>query len=258
MSPASKPSKTLLVGSRGRMGAMLHREAQACGLCTVGVDQPLSQEVVKDKAAGAELVLFCVPAKVLASVLETVCPYLPRDCIVADITSVKEQPLKDMQRIWPGEVVGTHPLFGPNFDRQEPLPVAIVPGRAQAKAIARTASFFTALGFQTFECTAYVHDRAMASLQNLNFISTLAYFALLGDHKELLPFMTPSFRRRLAAAKKMLTEDAQMFAGLFEVNRFSHELVRQYTKVLSLAACGDIELLLEKAQWWLQAEKDPR
>ena len=58
------------------------------------------------------------------------------------------------------------------------------------------------------------------------------------------------FRRRLRAAEKMLTEDGTMFTGLFEANPYSHEAVRQYRKMLNVAAAGDIELLCRRAQWW--------
>ena len=74
--------------------------------------------------------------------------------------------------------------------------------------------------------------------------------ALLAGQEDLLPFLTPSFRRRQNAARKMLTEDARLFSGLFEANPHSHEAVRQYRQMLNLAAAGDIDLLCRRAQWW--------
>lgn len=130
-------------------------------------------------------------------------------------------------------------------------PVAVIPGRnATDKDLDLTEGFFTALGCRTFQTTAEKHDQAMARIQNMNFITNLAYFALLAGQEDLLPFLTPSFRRRRNAARKMLTEDAQLFAGLFEANPHSHEAVRQYRQMLNLAAAGDIDLLCRRAQWW--------
>jgi Prephenate dehydratase len=68
----------------------------------------------------------------------------------------------------------------------------------------------------------------LSNAPSMNFITSVAYFALLAGQEDLLPFLTPSFRRRQNAARKMLTEDARMFAGLFEANPHSHEAVRQY------------------------------
>ena len=131
------------------------------------------------------------------------------------------------------------------------LEVDIIDGRtAREEDTALVEAFFRALGCSTFRATADEHDRAMARVQNMNFITNLAYFALLAGQEDLLPYITPSFRRRLHAAEKMLTEDGTMFTGLFEANPYSHEAVRQYRKMLNVAAAGDIELLCRRAQWW--------
>ena len=232
--------KILIIGEFGRMGAMLLKRALRFGMPVLGIDQPLASRELETKARDVSMALFCVPAPVLAKVLERVCPYLPSSCIVSDITSVKEMPMQAMERIWPGSCVGTHPLFGPNPDFSGPLPVAITAGRLldnQDLDVCET--FWTRLGFAVFRCSAKDHDVAMAKIQNLNFITNLAYFALLAGQKELLPYLTPSFRRRLASAKKMLTEDASMFAALFEANRHSHEVVRNYSRMLGPSgSCG--------------------
>lgn len=245
------PGRTALIGARGRMGAMLCARARAVGLNVAGTDQPLTPENLAAVCAGADLALICVPAAVFEQVLLRVRPHLPPQAVLADITSVKEQPLRQMERLWPGPVVGTHPLFGPHPDPESDLPVALTPGRAVGpEHLALVEGFFTVLGCRVFRTTAEKHDQAMARIQNMNFITNLAYFALLAGQDDLLPFLTPSFCRRRNAARKMLTEDAQLFAGLFEANPHSHEAVRQYRQMLNLAAAGDIDLLCEQAQWW--------
>ena len=233
----------LIVGCRGRMGAMLCRRGTAAGLDMRGVDVPLTDAVLAPACRDAALVLLCVPAAVFAEVAATVCAHLPDTAILADITSVKVRPLQQMEAVWPGPGVGT-----PDGDG---LPVTVTPGRtAREQDTALVEAFFRALGCSTFRATADEHDRAMARVQNMNFITNLAYFALLAGQEDLLPYITPSFRRRLHAAEKMLTEDGTMFTGLFEANPYSHEAVRQYRKMLNVAAAGDIELLCRRAQWW--------
>ena len=243
--------KTVIIGSRGRMGAMIVARAQAAGLDVVGVDMPLTPEKLSQACAEAHMAMLCVPAAVFGDVAAAVCPHLPARAVLADITSVKEQPMRQMEHIWPGPVVGTHPLFGPKPEAGADLPVALTPGqRAEPKHVALVEAFFTHLGCRTFMTTAEKHDKAMARIQNMNFITSLAYFSLLAGQDDLLPFLTPSFRRRQQAARKMLTEDARLFAGLFEANAHSHEAVRQYRQMLNLAAAGDIDLLCQRAAWW--------
>ena len=90
----------------------------------------------------------------------------------------------------------------------------------------------------------------MAQIQGLNFATTVAYLAALSRQDELRRFLTPSFRRRLKAAEKMLTEDADLFATLFEANPYSQEAVRRYRNYLQAAASGDVEVLVERGKWW--------
>ena len=251
----STRGKTVIVGSQGRMGAMLVKRATAAGLVVEGVDVPLTPEKLAKACAEAHMAIICVPAAVFDDVATAVCPHLPPTAVLVDITSVKEQPLRQMERIWPGPVVGTHPLFGPSPEPETDLPVAIMPGHhAEQEHLALVENFFADLGCRTFLTTAEKHDQAMARIQNMNFITNLAYFALLAGQDDLLPFLTPSFRRRQNSARKMLTEDARLFAGLFEANAHSHEAVRQFRQMLNLAAAGDIDLLCERAGWWWPEE----
>lgn len=243
-----------VVGHTGRMGQMLHTRFQTAGFVVRGVDLPLDAGAVAQACTPARVVLLCVPAAHLREVSALVSPHMHADAILADITSVKVQPMADMQRAWKGAVVGTHPLFGPVPQPESDLPVVLTPGtRATAEHIALVKFLFQTMGCRVFTSTADLHDEAMAAIQGLNFISSVAYFATLAHKPEFLPFLTPSFRRRQEAARKLLTEDAQLFEGLFEANPYSHDTVRQFRAFLSVAAGGDLSLLSERALWWWQS-----
>ncbi|MDO5484682.1 MAG: prephenate dehydrogenase/arogenate dehydrogenase family protein, partial [Desulfovibrionaceae bacterium] len=150
---AQLPAKTLIVGSQGRMGAMLLKRGRRAGLNMVGLDRPLEPERIVSACDGCDLILLCVPAAVLGDVLALVCPHLPSDAVLADITSVKEEPMRQMARTWQGPVVGTHPLFGPRPERGADLPGAILAGaRAETEHLALVQGFFEHLGCRVFAC----------------------------------------------------------------------------------------------------------
>lgn len=244
----------LIVGAQGRMGRLIAERAARAGVAVRGVDRPLTPEALAEGARGADLVLLAVPAAAMADVARRCAAVMQPTQIMADICSVKVQPLAEMLEAHPGPVVGTHPLFGP-----EPAPgetrVAVVPGRDEAACAAVTA-FMERLGFTPFSSTAEVHDEAMASIQGLNFVTTVAYLANLAHRPELTDFVTPSFQRRLDSARKMLTEDSALFSGLMDANPFTQESVRKYRSMLNIAAGGDIELLCERAGWWWWRNED--
>ncbi len=239
----------------GRMGAFFMRKFKDLGHDVHGIDLPMIKDNMKDIGAHAQIVLLCVPVSAMQEVLKKLCPHLQRQCIVADITSVKVVALEYMQKHWAGPIVGTHPLFGAKPPKGSDLAVAIVAATRDNEPTTKehiifVQNLFETMGCRTFRCTAKKHDMAMAAIQNLNFITSLAYFATLAHNEDLLPFLTPSFRRRQDAAQKMLTEDAKLFEGLFNANPHSHELVRKYRAFLNIAAGGDIDLLNERAAWW--------
>ena len=241
----------LIVGARGQMGGMLSRRFRESGRVTVDVDVPLDGQTLHEACGRAQIVLLCVPYAALAEVLRRVVPHMRPGTVLADVTSVKELPMHQMERAWSGPVVGTHPLFGPVTAPGQELRVAVTPGRSSTEdALHRVETLFTDCGCRVLRVTARQHDQAAARIQSMNFISTMVYLAMLAEDESLLPFLTPSFQRRLAAGRKMIMEDAQLFSGLFEANPYSQDVVRQYTTLLGVAAAGDIDLLIHRAQWW--------
>ncbi len=245
----SEPDSICILGSKGRMGSMLMQEGTEHGFGMTGLDLPMEDLSSLKKA---RLVILCVPVPAIEDVLHTICPAMNKQAVLCDITSVKERPVASMLKCWGGDVVGTHPLFGPVHDYLDDLPVAMVrTERCSEAGYALACCFFSGLGYRLFDTDAETHDKAMARIHNINFVTSLAFCAQTSMDSSLSDFITPSFMRRLAAAKKMLTEDAAMYSYLFEANPHSQQAVRQFSAILSLASAGDIDLLLSKArQWW--------
>lgn len=235
------------------MGRLFVERAEAAGISVAGLDRPLTDEAMARGVAGADMVLLAVPTAAMREVSERCARAMGPDQILADLCSVKTGPLADMLAAHAGPVVGTHPLFGPN-----PAPgdtrVAMVPGRGD-EAFKAVTAFMQRLGFTTFDTDADEHDLAMASIQGLNFVTTVSYLATLAGRPEIEQFLTPSFNRRLEAARKMLTEDGELFSSLVEVNPFTQQAVRNFRSMLSIAAGGDIELLCSRANWWWRHDR---
>lgn len=245
-------SVTAIIGSRGRMGAMLMESLEAAGQTARGADVPLTPDVLAAACAGADVALLCVPAAVLGEVANLLVPHLEAGAVLADIASVKMLPVRAMRRAYAGPVVGTHPLFGPR-----PGPdynaVCVTPAEDTDEAAVRTVEgLFESMGCTIFRSTPEAHDRAMAAVQGLNFITSVAYFAMLSQRDDILPFLTPSLQRRTEAARSMLTSDAALFTGIFESNPMSQDVVREYRAYLNVAAGGDVDVLTALAEAWFR------
>lgn len=268
--------RVAIIGHRGRMGAMLMRRWLAAGLAVSGADRDSADDAdinaaatmpttmparnaiagaaIREAVAGARVVILAVPALVLPSLLDQAAPCLTAGQILADVTSVKMRPMREMEKRYAGPVVGTHPLFGP-----EPLPedmlTAIVPGsNAVEEDIRIVEGLFGLAGSRSFRTTAEKHDRGAAYVQGLNFVSSAAYLASLAQRDDILPFLTPSFRRRLESARKLLTEDAPMFQGFTTANPLTADAIHTFRLFLDLVEGGGLPDVVCRARWWYERE----
>jgi prephenate dehydrogenase len=250
----SREIRTLaVVGARGEMGAMFVSRAKAAGCEVRTLDKPLVEKAAREALAGADMVLLCVPIDAMGPVLGILAPLLTKTQILCDVCSVKATPLRQMLAVHEGPVVGTHPLFGGVLPAPEDRRVAVCPGRGD-EALAEVSAFMERLGFISFTVSAREHDQGQSLVQGLNFVTTVAYLATVASHEGVLKFVTPSFRRRLEAARKMCLRDAPMFEAMFESNPASQEAVRIFRSHLNVAAGGDVDLLVERARWWWSDE----
>ncbi len=238
-----------IVGARGQMGALFARAFHKAGYAVTTLDRPYTEEAIREAVSGADMVLISVPVTATKDVASTLAPHMKAGAILCDVCSVKVNPLQAMLDAYSGPVVGTHPLFGPVIPEGFDPRVAVAPGRGEGAAEA-VSEVFARSGFSPFASTAEEHDRAMAVVQGLNFITTTAYLAAARQTPAIEKFRTPSFERRLEAARKMLTQDRELFQLISEDNPFLQETVRQFTAYLDLAAGGDLDLLSARASWW--------
>jgi len=243
-----------IIGAQGRMGRLFKNLCLERGQDVAALDKPMTPEALARGVDMADLVLLSVPIQAMAQVLEQLVPHMKPRQILIDLCSVKVDPMERMLAAWSGPVVGTHPLFGPQPPEGE-RSVAVVPGRDELAAEA-VGNWLARLGLAPFRTTAREHDLAMAYIQGLNFVTSAAYLSATAGLPNIGRFATPSFRRRLDSARKMLTEDAELFEALFEANPYGQEAVRLFRSHLNVAAGGDVSLLAERAQWWWRECED--
>ena len=241
--------KVAVFGSRGKMGAFFMDRFLSIGLDVYGFDLPMDINLLREAIPKVDLVLLAVPIPAMDSCLGAIANLLSPKTILADLCSVKMLPVEKMLRSFSGPVVGTHPLFGPVPGDAE-LRVAICPAR-NPEAAESLEDVLGMCGMTCFRTDPEQHDQAMAYIQGLNYVSTLSYFCAHDLDDSLKQFVTPSFERRMTAAKKMLVEDGKLFGTLCETNPLMSSTIRRYLKVLGLAAAGDFDLLRDKAlSWW--------
>ena len=106
----------------------------------------------------------------MADVLHDIVPHLRPGSIVADVGSVKLGPARLMAELLPAhvEVLGTHPLFGPQSAAVGLAGHKITLCPVRCPSVGRIAAFLRrAFGLRVYLATAEEHDREAAVVQGL-------------------------------------------------------------------------------------------
>lgn len=156
------------------------------------------------KAFEPELVINAVTLKYTLSVFDQVLPYLPKDCIISDISSVKTN-FHEYYESKKMRYVSTHPMFGPTFANLGALANehAIVIKEGDYMGRLFFLDLYRELGISVHEYTFHEHDEAMAYSLSVPFVSTFVFSAVM-KHQDA-PGTT--FKRHLKIARGVLSED---------------------------------------------------
>jgi prephenate dehydrogenase len=128
------------------------------------------EAVALAEAASQDAVLLAVPFRQLRDVARAVAPHLRPGSLVVDVCSIKTKPMAILEGELPAnvDIVGTHPLFGPQSGRNgiSDLRIALCPVRGRSAPILER-FLRRQLGLDVIRTSAERHDRQMAYVQGL-------------------------------------------------------------------------------------------
>jgi prephenate dehydrogenase len=221
--------RILIIGT-GRMGAWLTEEL--CldhEVCVHDSELARMKYFIKVRRAldlseaaefDPEMVINCVSLGDTVEVFGKVLPHIGRDCILADIASVKTG-LAEFYREAGRPFVSSHPMFGPTFANIRDLhdESAAIISESDPKGKAFFASLYSRLGIRIFEYDFEGHDRMVAYSLATPFASTMVFAACMKRQE------TPgtNFKRHMAIAKGLLSEDDRLLSEIM----FNPHTIRQ-------------------------------
>jgi len=175
-----------------------------------------------EEAASCQIVVLATPVTEIPAVLTRIAPMLRPGALLMDVASVKTLPVQWMLKAAREEVevIGTHPLFGPDSGRTgiEGMTIALCPARTRRAESA--ADFLTAMGLRVEVTTPEEHDRQMAQVQAItHYVARALDRAGLKDHA----LKTPSFERLLAVVRTLVKDSPDMFHSLETLNPWAAE-----------------------------------
>jgi prephenate dehydrogenase len=211
---ANQKPQIALIGGRGQMGQWFKRFFESQNL-SVLVSDVGTHQTSQEVAAQADMVIISVPINKVGEVAREVAPHLKPDAALVDLTSVKQRPLAAMMAAFPGEVVGTHPLFGPREKSIQGQTMVLCQGRGE-RWFNWLQDLLTQAGARVKITTAPEHDRLMAVVQGLAHFMLIAFGAVIRDLgvslEDLEEFSTPTFSTLHNLTRRLLSQDPRLYA----------------------------------------------
>ncbi|MCZ6877665.1 MAG: prephenate dehydrogenase, partial [Acidobacteria bacterium] len=131
--------------------------------------QGVSEAATFEEVLSAPLIVLCVPISAVEKTCQKMASFLREGQIVVDTCSVKKRPVEWMLAHLPEsvQVLGTHPLFGPDSGKQgiAGLKIALSPVRIERKTYAGIRNYLEKLQLVIVETTPEEHDKQIAQSQ---------------------------------------------------------------------------------------------
>lgn len=158
-----------------------------------------------------QLLINAVSLQHTEEAFDEVIPYLSTNCIISDITSVKNG-LDHFYQKKGMRFVSTHPMFGPTFTNIRELKnqnaVIISESDEEGKSFFR--ELYKSLGLKIFEYSFKEHDQTTAYSLAIPFSSTMVFAASMKEQEA--PGTT--FKKHLEIARGLLSEDNYLLAEI--------------------------------------------
>ncbi|OOF38620.1 bifunctional chorismate mutase/prephenate dehydrogenase [Rodentibacter rarus] len=208
--------KIVIVGGNGKLGGLFARYLRASGY-PISVLERDDWDVAERILANADAVIVSVPIANTLETIERLKPYLTENMLLADLTSVKREPLSKMLEIHQGAVVGLHPMFGPDITSMAKQVVVRCDGRFPDR-YEWLLEQIQIWGAKIHQTDAIEHDHHMTYVQALRHFSTFANGLHLSKQPvnlaNLLALSSPIYRLELAMIGRLFAQDAELYADI--------------------------------------------
>jgi chorismate mutase / prephenate dehydrogenase len=245
MTKSNRSRKVTIIGGRGRMGKFFTQQLSVDGhqVSTLGNQD---WENASQLLGEAELVLVSVPIERTVAVIERAAKYLSPTTALADITSIKTQPVQAMLASHGGPVMGLHPMFGPSVKSFAGQKVVTCSGRND-NVFGWLLDFIADRGGELISCTPEEHDRIMVTIQATRHFARFCCGVFLSaenvDIDRSLLMSTPSYRQELEIVNRLFAQNPALCVDIMLATEDRSEaiarLAQTYNRLAQLIATKD-------------------
>jgi chorismate mutase/prephenate dehydrogenase len=222
-------NKVVVIGGDGQLGRIFVDLFNRSGYQVRTLEQadwPNSADILAD----ASLVIVAVPIRLTAMVIQKL-GTLPKNCVLADVTSIKEAPLYEMMKVHSGPVVGLHPMFGPDVTGLVKQTIIACEGR-HPEQYNWLLEQFQVWGAKIYPVEAHAHDQAMSMVQVMRHFSTIAYgYHLMtegADIAQLVEMSSPIYRLELIMVGRLFAQNPVLYTDIIFANQDNIAMMKRF------------------------------
>ena len=249
-------TKVAVIGGRGALGKLIVSLFERSHYDVIVIDKAEWSQA-QELLAGVKLCIVAVPIKQTIDIINTL-DYLDKDCVLADVTSIKQAPLEAMLAVHKGPVVGLHPMFGPDAPGMVKQVVIVCHGR-QNEQYQWLLEQMNTWGAQLNVSKASEHDADMAYIQVMRHFTSFVYGAHLHaedpDLSSLIAHSSPIYRLELAMVGRLFAQDPNLYADII-FNNDKAQFVEQFTQISKWFGDYAKTCLVDSKQLLLKADDD--
>ncbi len=224
----------LIVGGAGQMGSFFASLFKKSGY-EVRILGKSDWNRADQLCKNIDLALVSVPIEQTCDIIEKLGPYLPLNAVLADITSIKQEPVKKMLACHKGPVTGLHPLFGPDPGSLDKQIIVTTEGR-DAKACQWVINQLSVWGGVIVSSSAREHDTIMEIVQALRHFATFCFGQFLFEQRtkieRTLEFSSPIYRLELGMVGRLFAQDASLYSEIIFASKTRRTLLNKYVSSL--------------------------
>jgi len=221
--------KVVVIGGEGQLGKVfvdLFKRSDYQVATLEQHDWPQSDLILQD----VSVVIVAVPIRLTSMIIQKL-NVLPADCILADVTSIKESPLYEMMKVHLGPVVGLHPMFGPDVTGLVKQTIIACEGR-YPEQYNWLLEQFQVWGAKIYPVEAVAHDQAMSMVQVMRHFSTIAYgYHLMtegADISQLVEMSSPIYRLELIMVGRLFAQDPILYTDIIFSNKENISMMKRF------------------------------
>ncbi|RCK77340.1 MAG: Prephenate and/or arogenate dehydrogenase [Ignavibacteriae bacterium] len=182
-------------------------------------------------AASKNIVIISVSIRNFKDVLISIKQFLREDSIIIDVCSVKEYPVRLMKKYLPKNVnlLGTHPLFGPDSFKQGSRnnKIILYPIRIKQEYYNIIKKELFKFGLEIIEMTPQKHDKIMAYTQTLLHLTARSFHNIM--RREYYS-TTTNYDKAIKIFNLLLKDSEELLEDMLKFNRYSEKAKMEFLR----------------------------